>query len=102
MYDSSGYFRVEVTPLYRDTLTHVFMPKKRGQCTIGAPLDSGEFRVPISSKSDQVWIVIKNSSPYPNHIMSDVVRPSTTSVGRSTRAERREPPSRRGLVGSAP
>jgi hypothetical protein len=71
VHDRSGYFRVEVTPLYRDTLTHVFTPKKIGAYTIGTlALDSEEFRVPISSKSDQVRIVIKNSSPYPHHIMS--------------------------------
>lgn len=71
VYDNSGYFRVEVTPLHRDTNTSVMTPRRVGEYLLGeVPLDEGEFRFPVGTKSEYATIHIINDSPYPHHIMS--------------------------------
>lgn len=66
VYSDTGYFRVEVTPQFRDTYTYVFTPKTLGQYPVGTMnLESGEFSFPVASKSDQVEIKIINDSHLP-------------------------------------
>ena len=72
-FSSSSFFKIEVTPDYRDKSTHVFSGRLLGSGNnlIGSvPLESGEFRVPIYSKADQVTIECKNDSPLPCSLMS--------------------------------
>ena len=72
-YADTSYFRLEVTPDYRDTSTHSFTGRLLGSGgnLIGSiPLEEGEFRVPIYSKADQVTIEFKNDSPLPCALMS--------------------------------
>ena len=69
----SSFFKVEVTPDYRDKSTHTFTGRVLGSGgnLIGSvPLEEGEFRVPVYSKADQVSIVCKNDSPLPCSLMS--------------------------------
>ena len=72
-YADSSFFKVEVTPDYRDTSTHTFTGRLLGSGgnLIGSvPLEEGEFRVPVYSKANQVSIVCKNDSPLPCALMS--------------------------------
>lgn len=68
-YVSSGYFRVEVTPPGRDTLTYPFTGKVLGVSgvTLGSPsLSSGTFRFPVMADSRGVIIELVNDSPLPS------------------------------------
>jgi hypothetical protein len=65
-FSGTGYFRVEVTPEFRDTQTYVFTPKILGQYPVGTMnLQSGEFTFPVSSRSNKVTIRIINDSHLP-------------------------------------
>lgn len=71
VFDRTGYFRVEVTPLYGDTYTYKFTPKILSSYVSGSfELQAGEFRFPIAAKSDQVTIRVINDSPYPSRLLS--------------------------------
>lgn len=68
----TGYFKVEVTPDYRDTSTHSFTGRLlgSGNNTIGGiPLEEGTYRVPIYSAADQVQVDIKNDTPLPTALI---------------------------------
>ena len=72
-FSDSSFFKVEITPDYRDKSTHVFTGRRLGSGgnLIGSvPLEDGEFRVPVHSKADQVLIECKNDSPLPCALMS--------------------------------
>lgn len=72
-YGESGYFRVEVTPDFRDVSSHDFTGRVlgAGSLTLGSvPLESGEFRFPVFSKANQVEISVKNDTPLPNNLLS--------------------------------
>ena len=72
-YEDAGFFIVEVTPENRDTSTHKFTGRSlgSGSTTIGQIiLDTGRFKVPIMSKSDQVSIDIKNNTFLPTRLAS--------------------------------
>jgi hypothetical protein len=72
-YSDTGYFTVEVTPDYRDKSTHPFTGRilGAGSNLIGSvPLEEGNFRIPIYSKSNQVKIECKNDTPLPCEIIS--------------------------------
>lgn len=67
-YADTGFFKVEVTPDYRDKSTHVFTGHilGSGSFTLGSvPLESGAYRVPVYSKANQVIIECKNDTPLP-------------------------------------
>ena len=67
-FSDTNFFKIEVTPDYRDTSTHVFTGRilGSGNNTIGSvPLEQGTFRVPVYSKSNQVTIHCKNDTPMP-------------------------------------
>ncbi len=67
----SKYFRVEVTPLYRSTITHVFTGRPTGAMITGTStaVDT-EFRFGIHSKNDQVQIDIINDSHFQCRFLS--------------------------------
>tara|TARA_Y100000593_G_scaffold48708_1_gene91847 strand:- start:533 stop:3022 length:2490 start_codon:yes stop_codon:yes gene_type:complete len=67
-YSNTGFFKVEVTPDYRDTSTHPFTGRilgSGGNLIGSVPLESGDFRVPVYSKNNQVTISCKNDTPLP-------------------------------------
>jgi len=73
IFADTGFFKVEVTPNYRDTSTHEFTGRilGSGELVIGSvPFESGEYRFPVFSKADQVAIIIKNDTPLPSAMMS--------------------------------
>lgn len=72
-YDHASYFRVEVTPLRRQTYRYIFSGRIIGsaQNLIGQiPIESGRFDFPIMSKNDQVTIDIINDSHLPCAFLS--------------------------------
>lgn len=72
-YDNSLYFKVVVTPLYRDTYTYVYENRNVnvGNLVVDQPTNKkdGTFPFPVMSKNDQVTIEIINDSPYPSSIL---------------------------------
>lgn len=72
-YADTGYFQVEVTPLYRDTNVYTFTGRITGAGSniLGEiPLSSGTFKFPVLSKNDQVKIEIKTKSFLPCRFIS--------------------------------
>lgn len=72
-YADTGYFKVEVTPLYRDTNTYTFTGRVTGAGSnvLGEiPISSGTFKFPVMSKNDQVKIELKSDSFLPCHFIS--------------------------------
>lgn len=72
-YTDSGYFRINVTPLYRNTYTYAFtgMVLGSGNLLINSlPIESGSFKVPVMSDSTQVTIEITNDTPLPSTFQS--------------------------------
>jgi len=71
-YADTGHFKVEVTPLYRDTYNYVFNPTTLGADSIvgSLVLDSGSFRFPVQARHDEVEIKIKSSSALPMKLLS--------------------------------
>ena len=61
VYDTSRYFKLDVTPEGRSTSTVTFSEDE---------LDDGVFRFPIRSKNDQVTVRLYNSSHLPSNIIS--------------------------------
>jgi hypothetical protein len=72
-YSNSGYFRVEVTPVRRQTYVYPFTGKTTGLFTnrIGrVNIASGHHQFPLLSKNDQVSIEIVNDNHLPFAILS--------------------------------
>lgn len=70
-YADSGYFNVEVEVGGGDTYTYPFTGEILGTNIIGeANIVSGEFKVPLFSKNDNLTITILNDSPLPSKILS--------------------------------
>ena len=70
-YDSSAYFKVKVTPKFRDTYENVFTPDVVGSSTIGSlSLDSGFYRFPVFTKPQDTTITIENESALPSTFQS--------------------------------
>lgn len=70
-YNDSAYFKVSVTPLYRDTYENVFTPDVVGSTTLGElNLDSGAYRFPVFSNAEDTKITITNDSALPSNITS--------------------------------
>lgn len=68
-HDKSSYFRVEVTPVGRQTYTYLFTGRSLGSAdnVLGSiPLISGKMTVPILSRNDRVVIEIINDSWMPS------------------------------------
>ena len=72
-YEDAGFFKVEVTPEYRDTSVHKFSGRLLGAASsaIGQiNLATGTFRVPIMSRADRVDIDVKNNTFLPTLLAS--------------------------------
>jgi hypothetical protein len=72
-YNDSGYFRVEVTPLYRETNHYPFTGRlvTHGANVLGAiSLASGAFQVPVLSRAEQTTIAITSDSFLPFHFVN--------------------------------
>jgi len=70
-YDRSAYFKVKVTPKFRDTYENVFTPDVVGSSTIGSlSLDSGFYRFPVFTKPQDTTITIENESALPSTFQS--------------------------------
>ncbi|ARO29950.1 tail tubular protein B [Rhizobium sp. NXC14] len=72
-YDLSGYFRVEVTPLRRDTYSYIFSGRVIGSAknVVGeVAVDRGRFAFPIMSKNDAVTIDLINDTFLPCAFLS--------------------------------
>lgn len=70
-YADTGHFKIEVTPLYRDTYTYPFNPAFLGADSLVETLilDDGSFRFPIHARHDEVTIKITSSSALPMKIL---------------------------------
>ena len=70
-YDNTSYFKVKVTPKFRDTYENVFTPDVVGSSTIGSlSLDSGFYRFPVFTKPQDTTITIENESALPSTFQS--------------------------------
>ena len=70
-YADSAYFKVKVTPKYRNTYENVFTPDVVGSSTIGSlTLGSGFYRFPVFTKPLDTTITIENESALPSTFQS--------------------------------
>ena len=70
-YDNTSYFKVKVTPKFRDTYENVFTPDVVGSSTLGSlSLDSGFYRFPVFTKPRDTTITIENESALPSTFQS--------------------------------
>jgi hypothetical protein len=73
-YKQSGFFKVRITPEFRDSRTHAFTGRivGSGDSRIGIPAISslGAFRVPVMSRGDTVKVEVLNDSEKPMNITS--------------------------------
>ncbi len=73
-YRETGFFKVQITPEFRDPRTHAFTGRivGSGDSRIGVPAISqlGSFRVPVMSRGDTVKIAVINDSEKPMIITS--------------------------------
>jgi hypothetical protein len=73
LYDETGFFTAEVTPLARDTNIYTFTGRIIGSpnASIGdVPLESGTFRFPVLSRNDRVSIELANDTFLPCRFQS--------------------------------
>jgi hypothetical protein len=70
-FDKTAYFKVKVTPKFRDTYENVFTPDVVGSTTIGSlNLGSGFYRFPVFTKPKDTVITIENESALPSNFQS--------------------------------
>jgi hypothetical protein len=71
-YADAGYFKVQVTPLGRDTYNYVYSGKVLGDSSIVGrySVSSGRFLVPVISRNIGTNITITNDSPLPSSFLS--------------------------------
>ena len=72
-YADTGYFRVEVTPLGRDTYTTTFTGRTLGASTnvLGQPaISTGSFTFSVMSNNLQTEIVLVNDTPFPCRLLN--------------------------------
>ena len=70
-YANSAFFKVKVTPKFRDTYDNFFNPDIVGSTTIGSlSLDSGFFRFPVFTKAQDTAITIENDTALPSTFQS--------------------------------
>tara|TARA_R110002049_G_scaffold58975_1_gene159842 strand:- start:281 stop:2728 length:2448 start_codon:yes stop_codon:yes gene_type:complete len=70
-FSKTAYFKVKVTPKFRDTYENVFTPDVIGSTTLGSlSLDSGFYRFPIFTKPEDTTITIENDSALPSTFQS--------------------------------
>ena len=70
-YHDTGYFRVEVTPYRRDTLTTEFTGNVIGESLIGSPtILTGKQKFPIRANSQKTTVDIVNDTYLPSHFQN--------------------------------
>lgn len=70
-FHDTAYFKVKVTPKFRDTYENTFTPDVIGSSTLGElNLDEGHFRFPVFSDSRDTEIVIENDTALPSNFTS--------------------------------
>lgn len=73
-YKQTGFFKVRITPEFRESRTHAFTGRivGSGDSRIGIPAISGlgSFRVPVMSRGDTVKVEVINDSEKPMNITS--------------------------------
>jgi len=70
-FDKTAFFKVKVTPKFRNTYENIFTPDVIGSTTIGTlNLDSGFYRFPILTKAQDTTITIENGSALPSTFQS--------------------------------
>ena len=70
-FSDSSYFKVKVTPAFRDTYENTFTPDVVGSTLIGSLyLDTGFFRFPVFTKAEDTVITIENDSALPSKFQS--------------------------------
>lgn len=70
-FDKTAFFKVKVTPKFRDTVENVFTPDIVGSSTLGSlELDSGFYRFPVFTKAQDTTITIENESALPSNFQS--------------------------------
>ena len=70
-FDKTAFFKVKVTPKFRNTYENVFTPDVIGSTTIGTlNLDSGFYRFPVLTKAQDTTITIENGSALPSNFQS--------------------------------
>ena len=72
-FTNSGYFRAEVTPLYRDTYTYIYSGKTIGSSdwSVGAiAIGGGVFEIPLLTDSDSLTLDLINDSYLPSYFQS--------------------------------
>ena len=70
-FTNTAFFKVKVTPQFRDTFENIFTPTVVGSSTIGSlELDTGSYRFPIFTKAEDTTITIENDSALPSNFQS--------------------------------
>lgn len=72
-FTKSLYFRVEVTPQYRNTYTYFYTGPSigtGGSLISSLTLQDGSFRFPVMSKNEGLNVTIINDSPFPSALMT--------------------------------
>ena len=83
-YARTGYFKVEVTPLYQDTSVYVFNGKTIGtpSTTLNqTPIVDGEFPVAVLCRSKEVEIKVVNDSYLPSNFISALWNGDYSHIG---------------------
>jgi len=73
VYDNTAAFKVEVTPLGRDTYTYEFTGRSVGDATNLADtvsIKDGIFKVPLMAKSQGLIVEIVNDTAFPSNLLS--------------------------------
>jgi len=70
-FDKTAFFKVKVTPKFRNTYENVFTPDVVGSTILGTlNLDTGFYRFPILTKAQDTIITIENGSALPSNFQS--------------------------------
>jgi hypothetical protein len=72
-FSKSLYFRIEVTPQYRETYKYSYTGPRigtGGSLISSLTLQDGSFRFPIMSKNEGLNVTIINDSPFPSGLMT--------------------------------
>ena len=70
-FNNTAFFKVKVTPQFRDTFENIFTPTVVGSSTLGSlDLNTGSYRFPIFTKAQDTVITIENDSALPSNFQS--------------------------------
>ena len=70
-FDKTAFFKVKVTPQFRNTFENIFTPTVVGSSTLGSlELETGSYRFPVFTKAEDTTITIENASALPSNFQS--------------------------------